>query len=249
MTSAQFIHLLHHQDSSLELNELLDKFPCSSILQLVNYKAKKQGNKLSLEKVALYKNNPYLFASYIKGTTHEEIATIESAETTKLESIPLEKDILTEINELEDVKIITIASPSDLNTEDEAKEQEINTDAQEQSLMQMMSFKDWLNHFSEKKKAEQLEIESKNKLTAHIQKEKLASVLDEDADVIPEKIFNQAMNSISDNEIVSESLAEILIKQGKYLKAIEMYKKLSLRNSEKSAYFAKKIKEVELKNE
>ena len=42
----------------------------------------------------------------------------------------------------------------------------------------------------------------------------------------------------------SENLAKILIKQNKPNKAIKIYKKLILKNSEKKAYFAKKIEEL-----
>jgi pentatricopeptide repeat protein len=53
------------------------------------------------------------------------------------------------------------------------------------------------------------------------------------------------MDSISmENALISESLAEILAKQGKTDKAIEMYKKLSLRNPEKNSYFADRIKDL-----
>jgi hypothetical protein len=42
-------------------------------------------------------------------------------------------------------------------------------------------------------------------------------------------------------EVVTESMADVLIKQGKTDKAIEVYEKLSLQNPSKSAYFAAKI--------
>lgn len=44
--------------------------------------------------------------------------------------------------------------------------------------------------------------------------------------------------------IVTETLANILIKQGKLEKAIEVYHKLSLQNSEKNPYFEARIKEL-----
>jgi pentatricopeptide repeat protein len=54
-----------------------------------------------------------------------------------------------------------------------------------------------------------------------------------------------AVNSITQEEgLVSESLAEIHVKQGKYDKAIDMYRKLSLRNPQKNAYFARRIEEI-----
>ena len=55
-----------------------------------------------------------------------------------------------------------------------------------------------------------------------------------------------AVASISKEDgLVSESLAEILVKQRKWDKAIEMYRKLSLRNPEKSPYFAAQIESIQ----
>ncbi len=46
----------------------------------------------------------------------------------------------------------------------------------------------------------------------------------------------------SDDSMLSESLAKIYIKQGKYAKALEIITKISLNNSEKSIYFADQIR-------
>ena len=51
-----------------------------------------------------------------------------------------------------------------------------------------------------------------------------------------------------DDDLVSEELAEIYAKQGLNSEAIEIYRKLSLLNSEKSAYFAEKIENIEKNN-
>lgn len=60
---------------------------------------------------------------------------------------------------------------------------------------------------------------------------------------------NQAENSDSENDdILTETLASIYIKQKQYAKAITIFKKLSLKNPEKSIYFATRIKELEKLN-
>lgn len=53
--------------------------------------------------------------------------------------------------------------------------------------------------------------------------------------------------SVSENdEIITETLASIFVKQKKYVKAIDAFKKLSIKYPEKSIYFAARIKDVEL---
>jgi hypothetical protein len=59
---------------------------------------------------------------------------------------------------------------------------------------------------------------------------------------------NKAKKSSEDtNEVVSETLAKIYVEQMLYHKALDVYKKLSLKFPEKSAYFASQIKYLELK--
>lgn len=61
---------------------------------------------------------------------------------------------------------------------------------------------------------------------------------------------NKARKSSEDSlVIVSETLAKIYTEQGLYLKAIETYKKLSLKYPEKNVYFAKQIENLNNKIE
>ena len=53
-----------------------------------------------------------------------------------------------------------------------------------------------------------------------------------------DKVQELADHSISEREIVTETMAEVWLKQGNKEKAIEIYNKLSLLNPAKSAYFA-----------
>jgi hypothetical protein len=111
-----------------------------------------------------------------------------------------------------------------------------------QSLMVMMSFSDWLLHFKKQTETAREEEAGKKALKAMWQREKLAAALGEDEDEIPESVFEMAVNSIAaETGLMSETLAEVMIKQGKYDKALEMYHKLSLQNPQKSVYFAQKI--------
>ncbi len=55
-----------------------------------------------------------------------------------------------------------------------------------------------------------------------------------------------AAHSLEENEVVTEAMAEVLAKQGMHEQASTVYRKLSLRNPQKSAYFASKIQDLNL---
>lgn len=58
------------------------------------------------------------------------------------------------------------------------------------------------------------------------------------------KVQTLATHSIEDTEILTETMAEVWLKQGDRQKAVEVYHKLSLQNPSKSHYFAAKIKSL-----
>lgn len=58
------------------------------------------------------------------------------------------------------------------------------------------------------------------------------------------KVQSLADSSISQNEIVTEAMAEVWLKQGDIARAREVYQKLSLQNPSKSHYFAAKIESL-----
>ena len=110
------------------------------------------------------------------------------------------------------------------------------------SLMVVMSFSEWLNHFKIRSEKAREEEHDQRALKTMWQKEKLVAALEEENEEIPENVFEMAVNSIArEDDLASESLADIYAKQGKYDAAMDMYKKLSLRFPQKSAYFARKI--------
>ena len=107
------------------------------------------------------------------------------------------------------------------------------------TLMVVMSFAEWLSHFKVKSEREQEEERDKRALRSMWQQEKLAAALEDEPEEIPEDVFEMAVSSITrEDDLATESLAEILEKQEKWSAAAEMYRKLGLRNPAKSAYFA-----------
>jgi hypothetical protein len=53
-----------------------------------------------------------------------------------------------------------------------------------------------------------------------------------------------AAHSLEQKEVITETMAEVLVKQGKTQRAVELYHKLSLLNPSKNAYFAAKIEQL-----
>jgi len=58
------------------------------------------------------------------------------------------------------------------------------------------------------------------------------------------QVQNIAQHSNEAQEVVTETMAEVLVKQGKLEHAIEIYEKLSFNNPSKSVYFAAKIEDL-----
>ncbi|HTE27446.1 MAG TPA: hypothetical protein VK664_22955, partial [Flavitalea sp.] len=55
-----------------------------------------------------------------------------------------------------------------------------------------------------------------------------------------------AEHSVEEKEVLTESMAEVWVKQGNYEKARQIYRKLSLQNPSKSTYFAAKIDQLKV---
>ena len=70
--------------------------------------------------------------------------------------------------------------------------------------------------------------------------------LPEQNEVIEKIIQASSESSNKDANVLTEAMAEVLVKQGKREKALEMYEKLSLINPSKSAYFAAKIENLKI---
>ena len=183
---------------------------------------------------------------------HEQETLIEEPITHTEVASPIEDDLIspvyTEDYFMQQGVKISAELPEDIihptHTEPAASAEE-SEEEKAKSLMVMMSFTEWLLHFRNTAEKQIAEAEDKKAIRTMWQKEKLAAAMEEENDEIPENVFEMAVNSItSEDGLASESLAEIYTKQQKYDKAVEMYRKLSLRNPQKSAYFARKIEEV-----
>ncbi len=104
-----------------------------------------------------------------------------------------------------------------------------------------------------KKKKKKKKERKKKKTSTRVEKPLMKVVKAKEQEKLKEqlrkrKVFELAEESLREKEdIVSETLAKILIEQGRYKKALKMYKRLSLKFPEKSGYFAVRIEKINKK--
>jgi hypothetical protein len=110
-------------------------------------------------------------------------------------------------------------------------------DLNEQGAAEMKSFTSWLR---------QMKDNFVGKTSKDWYHQQLHRIYEEEEEPeVSETVEKMAMDSIVfNNDIVSETLAEIWVRQHQYSNAIKIYQKLSLLNPDKNAYFAQKILEL-----
>jgi hypothetical protein len=110
------------------------------------------------------------------------------------------------------------------------------------------SFIEWLNSVDSKAPTDHLKTADQQKLMH--EKELIDAFIEAQPKIIPGKDEPENRQDISeasikyDEHLMTETLAQIYLKQGYYKKAIYAYEKLSLKFPEKSSYFAAQINKI-----
>lgn len=232
-----------------ELKVLLEKHPWfvpAHYLQAGQFI--KPFSPASLNKMKLYRGNWMFFHQMMKTVKGQGKAPTIMAKPTHDEVVEVKAEHIQEAELIMPVFTSDYFRHQGVVTEDDVPQtmdvkEEVSTKTEDpKTLMVVMSFQEWLQFFKQKSTKEKEEEEDKKALKMRWQKEKLAAALQEENEEIPENVFNMAVSSLNREEgLASESLAEILVKQGKNEAAIDMYHKLSLRNPTKRSYFAHQI--------
>lgn len=233
MNREKFDNFIENYDSKDEILVsqmalLIEKYPYFQLPRFFLTKSLKDQNKngldIALNQLALYTANRGLLKQKIesKVKSTKKVKDTKPSNTTKkiqnnLQAIAKEKKLKSQSNK-------KVRFSKDLK----------------------LSFLDWIKYteenqniqIQESKKLEPL----KNKLSIidrFIEADPKISPMEKNEPI--ESLINGDFNS---EELMTESLAKILLRQKKYKKAIKAYKILSLKYPEKNVFFADKIQEI-----
>lgn len=229
------------KESEASLEALLHEYPYFTPADLLLHFAREGGNR-DVVFEALHGYNPVIFHYWNERLQWELVNNSMSAKRSweDLNEVYLEHE------KEQGTKDYFEAMGIEVTDEWPEREDKGGDEESGQSLLVVMSFAEWLQFIQRKTRAEQEEEEEKRALKAQWQKQKMTEAIEEENEEIPAQVFEMAVNSISrEDGIVSESMAVVYEKQGKFREAINIYKKLSLNNPEKSIYFADKIENLQ----
>ncbi|MFT3901761.1 MAG: hypothetical protein QM727_01185 [Niabella sp.] len=215
------------------LQQEVEKCPASAPLQLLlSQKVKEEGKEelyaSQWEKTLLFFNNPLLLEHLFNRAPQktEEVATVaEKAKEEKIQDEGMEVPL--PLLKIEPLAEDALLSFTPYHTIDYFASQGIRLGeelkANDQFGRQLKSFTNWL------KEMRRL---PESKVTANLTPFEAS------------KIEKMAEKSISGDNALTEAMAQVWAKQGLIEKAVDIYKKLSLQNPAKSAYFAAKIEHL-----
>ena len=136
--------------------------------------------------------------------------------------------IESEINQIQPHDVQLKTNEQELNMSSKNNKDEPIEDSQE------ARFTDWLEGLKKSRKSEDREDKSSEEKKKKKKKKKKKAKKDK----------AKLKHELEQGEIISETLAELMAKQGYTEKAIEMYTRLSLLFPEKNSYFASKIEDL-----
>ena len=230
------------EDNSLFLKKITEEHPYFTPAQFFSLKLTNENSedyKVQAAKTSLLFNNPF-WMNYLLSNEEEikiEEEPIEEKTEVPEETKPVEETVLVTTNEpvqsepviapaiVEKEEPVFIFEP--LHTTDYFASQGIKLSEEMQGndklSKQLKSFTEWI------------------KTMKRINPEKIGVAISEKTEIA---ITQLAEKSNTEEEILTEAMAEVFSQQGKQDKAVEVYQKLSLLNPAKSAYFAAKIEQL-----
>lgn len=251
------------ENETEKLLHLKQEFPYCHSFHLLHLKGLKNTNNIEFDKYLSTTslnapNREVLYHLIIKSSLRDKIETVEQeiSESIKEDSATtlepssnseientIEEEKQTQqlvVDEVEHLILEEIATQHYVLEEDvkEAESERETEILKEEPTTSEMSFTDWLNPQSKSQK----QASSMDLIEKFIQENPSISKAKPDTYTAP----SLAKMSVVDNDdLVTETLARVYMKQGHYDKAIKTYQKLSLKIPEKKAFFASQIEVIE----
>ena len=217
--------------------ELTLKYPFSGICFLFLSKILNHQKRIGFEKSL----NSTALRIGDRGLLYDRIHTTKKIKEDKKNDFKQEKN--NDLNVLEKNIYGSLIQNQLINELENQQEVYLSEQEVDSPIKEIMSLNDWLL-IKPRKKSNSSEKEIDN-IIKNLNDRKIST---------EKKNFysaaNAAKNSLKDNnEMNTETLAEIYVKQGNYPKAIEIYEQLMLSNPEKKLFFASRIKYIKLKTQ
>ena len=262
LTQQNIIHFIKHpnkvnKEQLILLNELTEEHPYSSFLNTLLAKVlhtqKHIGYTNQLQKAAFTITDRLVLYKYIqrKALLEKIESVIADKENTSIKKTDSTSEVSPkkddpELLELEK-NILSTAINMSIQQESQIKQEEkkIIIKPKEDFEKKSMPLSNWLKPPS-----------SKASNTENISEHDTSSIIDNfiegSTQNDPQPFFSAAesakMSLIDDEEFVTETLAEIHVRQGNYVKAIKIYEHLMLNIPEKKTYFASRINYIKEKS-
>ena len=216
-------------------------------MQVENHKAYDE----QLQKTFLYFNNPLWVSQLLNETGNAVIQNIEEKQSETQPAVqepvftkPIEEPAVI----TEEPKQIVVEQPVQAPTPDAA------STSKEELLFEPFHTVDYFASQGIKLKEEETpkdkfgkQLKSFTDWLKTMKKLPATAIIQAPVDAAEQKVEKLAENSLVDENVVTEAMAEVWEKQGNFQKSIEIYEKLSLLEPSKSAYFAARIAELKQK--
>lgn len=269
METRQLVDLLHHYSGSssqeaAEVISLRDEYPYSQVLQALSARVSKDHNfdnqQLLLQSAAVYSTDRSVLKEIMSkvfeaAVTKQGVNEVMVAEPTTtivhahqtIDSIDYAEEVIHDLKRLNELKhnFETLAANFGNATPETAVEKpkrkppgrpKKNIEVSSDPLIEDIK--------TTKKKIDPESPKTKEQITIIDEFIKAQPTIKPKADPVPQNDLSEIKSGEFADNIISETLAEILTRQGKKEKAIEVYKKLIWKFPQKKVYFAAQIEEL-----